>query len=103
MSDEITRGREPITVKITPSLAIFVVTGISAVVGAVLWLKMIDTTAVDNTRRVAGVEDSLRSQGRRLQLLEWQLSRPTPARLQSSSSPPTSQTAPPLQPLTQTR
>lgn len=96
MAEEITRGKEPITVRITPSLAIFIVSGVAAISGVVVSLTRFGSQAADNSVRIERNEGRIVDMERRLQLLEWQVAHPPVAR---SSSVQTEQS---LQALTDT-
>lgn len=81
MSEEITRGREPIQVKLSTSLTIFLVTAVAAIVGAATWLNKIAEGQEANREALRVLQTEVTSQLRRevdlnkerLNRLEWEL------------------------------
>ena len=73
MAEEISRGREPITVKITPSLTIFLVTTIASIVGAVTWLNRIATIQNENREALRELRLEVWQHREKIQALEWRL------------------------------
>jgi hypothetical protein len=97
---DITRGKEPITVRITPSLTIFLLSGVASVISAVVWLNQIHATSTANAARI----EALAPLQQQVARLEWRVEilerlRTTPAPSALSSTSVSLQTERPLQAL----
>lgn len=73
---DILRGKEPWSLGITPSLSMFIITAVAAIVGFGMWLKTIDVTSKQNTDDIRDRTARIVELEHKVQRLEWQLQLP---------------------------